>query len=1658
MPDQHEASAAIRILICEDDLSVAGNVAVTLKDLGYETIGMVATGEEAIRIAEQVRPDLILMDINLAGEIDGIEAVGQIRAQFDIPVVYLTAFAENDAFELAKQTEPYGYVGKPIRLLELRCTVETALSKHQADRKVRESEKRFHKVFEQGPIGMGLVGTDGRFLLVNSQLCQMLGYTEDELNSLTFVDITHPDHVTKDLEGVRLLYAGEIPYYKAEKRYIKKDGGILWGNLTAAAIRDADGKVLYTLPMIEDITDRKRAEEALRASEAQLSNAVKMAHLGPWEYDVDKDLFTFDDHFYNMFRTTAEQVGGYTMSSAEYARRFVHPDDLSVVADETRNAIETSDPFFNRQLEHRMLYADGEIGHISVRFFIVKDSTGQTIKTYGVNQDITERKRAEEALRQSQEMLSLALDGANLGIWDWDLTTGKALWDERALLVLGYDPNEFKPDLKNWKKLVHPDDWPRISENLNLHLEGNLPTFEAEYRVLNKSGDWLWAHAQGKVIEFDADGKPTRMTGVVADVTQRVRAAAELHKREELLRAILVASPIGIVLTQDSRIKWANDAWVKMFGFTSEDEYLDQPTSVMHSGQESYERYRTILYEGLTSGQVSEADASMKRKDGTSFDSHIRISLMDYSNPSKGTISTITDISERKKAEEALRTTSEEFEAVIQASPLSIIAYDRNSIVKLWNPASENIFGWSASEAIGKVLPFIPDDKKEEHVRIRERALKGERLTGIEARRRTKDGSTIVVSGSTAPLHDPEGRITGVMAVFMDITESKKAEEALAKSEELQRTILATSPVGIGLSVGRNMVWINDAWKEMFGLGPNDVAPFSINARALYPTQEEFARVGKVLYEGLEAGQANETDGVMIRKDGTIFHVHIAMKAVDPSDPSKGTIAAITDITGRKQVEEALHESQQKYRMIFEHAPLGILHFDQNGVMLDFNDRFVEMIGAPREKLIAFNMPERQKDERMRRAVLDALDGKTSYYEGDYLSVTGGKLTPMRAFYSPVLSDDGRFLGAVGIFEDVTDRKQAEEALRESMELMQYIVRNDPNAIAVYDRDLHYLAVSNRYLLDYNVKEEDIIGKHHYEVFPEMPQRWKDVHQRCLLGAVESEDDDYFERPDGSVTHNRWECRPWYRSGGEIGGIITYTEVTTERKLAEKALKESEARYRHLFDNSPVGIISVDTEGQILEVNQTLLEIIGSPSLEATKRVNMFELPQLVESGISDAFRSCMKTGERALHEFPYVSTWGKQSHLRIVLTPVTNQERTIRGCQATVEDTAPQRALEEQLRQAQKMEAVGILAGGIAHDFNNVLHIISGHAELLDIELVERKLKFGELDAIRQAAKRGADLVKQILTFSRKIDAKFESINLNEEVRSTERLLYRTIPKMIEIDLRLEEGLDRVRADSTQIEQMLINLAVNATDAMPEGGILAIDTRNVNLDEHYCKSHAEIVPGQYVLLKVSDTGHGMEEDVRQHIFEPFFTTKGLADGTGLGLATVFGIVKMHGGHVICESEVGKGTTFEIYFPVAEIVKPRVAGEQEVTAVAGGTETILVVDDEPMIRDLAERILDGSGYSVLTAGSGKEGIEIYAQHKSEISLVILDLIMPEMGGKQCLEELLKINPQVKALIASGFAVKGDTKAFLDTEAKGIVPKPFNMRELLRSVRHVLDGI
>ncbi|MHB8205615.1 MAG: response regulator, partial [Desulfomonilaceae bacterium] len=386
--------------------------------------------------------------------------------------------------------------------------------------------------------------------------------------------------------------------------------------------------------------------------------------------------------------------------------------------------------------------------------------------------------------------------------------------------------------------------------------------------------------------------------------------------------------------------------------------------------------------------------------------------------------------------------------------------------------------------------------------------------------------------------------------------------------------------------------------------------------------------------------------------------------------------------------------------------------------------------------------------------------------------------------------------------------------------------------------------------------------------------------------------------------------------------------------------------------------------------------------------------------------------------------------------------------------DVTENKNLRAQLMQAQKMEAIGTLAGGIAHDFNNLLQVVVGYSELIlmDSSLSDKLRQ--SVKSINKVALNGADLVRRLLTFSRKTETAPKPLNLNDEIIQIKKLLDRTIPKMIEIEIGLQNGLNTINADSSQIEQIMMNLAVNARDAMPDGGRLVIETEDIVLDQAYCSGHIEATPGPYVLVSVSDTGMGMDKKTMERIFEPFYTTKAPGKGTGLGLAMVYGIVKQHGGYIICYSESGMGTTFKIYFPalVSNVVSEKLTGSLEAQ---GGTEMILLVDDEENVRNVGTDLLQGAGYSVITAVNAKEALELFKNKHRSIALVILDLIMPEMSGKECLEKLLEIDSNVKVLMCSGYSPNGAAKAAIDTGAKGFISKPYNSNEMLVQIRKIL---
>jgi signal transduction histidine kinase/CheY-like chemotaxis protein len=391
-------------------------------------------------------------------------------------------------------------------------------------------------------------------------------------------------------------------------------------------------------------------------------------------------------------------------------------------------------------------------------------------------------------------------------------------------------------------------------------------------------------------------------------------------------------------------------------------------------------------------------------------------------------------------------------------------------------------------------------------------------------------------------------------------------------------------------------------------------------------------------------------------------------------------------------------------------------------------------------------------------------------------------------------------------------------------------------------------------------------------------------------------------------------------------------------------------------------------------------------------------------------------------------------------------------------QDITATRELEAQLLQAQKMESVGTLAGGIAHDFNNIMQAISGYTQLLLWDRTPDDPDYDNLRAIEQAAERASKLTRQLLTFSRKVPSALKPVNLNGEIENVTKILAHSIPKMIRIEQHLAGDLCMVNADRSQIEQVLMNLGINASNAMPEGGQLVFETRNIYLQrDDLLAQHLEGGDGAYVLLSVSDSGHGMDAETRGRIFEPFFTTRGIGQGSGLGLAMVYGIIKNHGGHIACTSEPGQGACFTIYLPA--ITDRRVAMAESTAAQKGlpsGTETILVVDDEAAILDLAERLLGRFGYQVLRAENGEQALVVMARREEPVDLVILDLNMPGMGGHNCLEAMRTDYPQVPVLVASGYSPNGSERDALAAGAAGFIGKPYQLKEMLRVVRSVID--
>ncbi len=668
---------------------------------------------------------------------------------------------------------------------------------------------------------------------------------------------------------------------------------------------------------------------------------------------------------------------------------------------------------------------------------------------------------------------------------------------------------------------------------------------------------------------------------------------------------------------------------------------------------------------------------------------------------------------------------------------------------------------------------------------------------------------------------------------------------------------------------------------------------------------------------------------------------------------------------------------------------------------------------------------------------------------------------------SPLRDKSGKAARMLEVLRDVTVECRLADEKRQSLDFLASVLEGIGEGVVVMDRDYRILMANKGYLQQVNMEMNEVVGRHCYEVSHHFDSHCMENGHDCPVKTV-------FETGNPAwALHTHYdhdnekvfvECRayPIKDSGGAVIRAIETLNNVTDRVLLEQKVKESEEKYRDLYDNAPDGYYSLDENGVIVEVNRTFLDMLRYSREEIIRKKCIEDLLSAESVQVCRVMFPKFKTaGKMANLELTLVRKDGSLLPVLMNATAVCDADGKFVMSRSVIRDMTEKRQLDEekrklreQLFQSQKLEALGTLAGGIAHDFNNLLASIMGYSSLAKAELRQHEPVYRFVDIIETASLRASELTQQLLAFAKggKYDAKPNDVNAI--VREVAALLSRTIDKNISLEQRLAGDLRPAVCDAGQIQQAFLNICINGRDAMPQGGVLSIRTENVHLDLKDVQMWVDVPPGDFLCIAISDTGAGMDWDTRQHIFDPFYTTK--EKGTGLGLSLVYGTVKKHNGFIQVSSEPGKGSTFKVFLPAC-MSEETCAKKEENVHLRRGTETILVVDDEPMIKDLARDILRRFGYDVLTARGGEDALILYGQWADKISIVLLDMVMPNMSGREVFRKLREMNPAVKVIVSSGYSHDRDADDLLKEGAAGFVQKPYRMADLIRVVGEVAEG-
>jgi PAS domain S-box-containing protein len=1001
------------------------------------------------------------------------------------------------------------------------------------------------------------------------------------------------------------------------------------------------------------------------------------------------------------------------------------------------------------------------------------------------------------------------------------------------------------------------------------------------------------------------------------------------------------------------------------------------------------------------------------------------------------------------------------FRALTEHSAEATCLLDAHGIIRYANPEFCRVFGYRRDEALG--LPSFdlvhPDDVPTMVAKFEQLARVPGAVVRAEYRARLAGGGWGVRSVVAQNLlSDPT--VAGIVVNGRDVTEQRRAERALRASEARYRQLVETSHDGIcTVDDAGAITYANRRLAEMLGYPMLELA-----GRPIFDFMApEAVRDARTRFARRQRGRSEVAELPLVRGDGTTLWAREVASPLFAADGTfTGTMYILGDVTEWRRAEETLRESDRLHRLLFDRNPLPMFVADaESRRILAVNDAAVASYGYARAEFLAMRLEDIRPPED-REAFVDAYAGATGYVRAGGLRHRrkDGSLIDVEVVTDDVVAGDHR--ARLVIARDVTAQRRATAVLRDAHQEMATLVDALPVAVLTVDRAGRIRSWNAMAERIFGWTAAEVIG-HDNPVVP--PAQHAEYEARLRRNQEAGLTVRALERPalrkDGTVVDIELSTAPLRSADGTVVGEVAIVVDITARREAEAALRETRRQMELLLASAGEGILAVDGLGRVTFVNPAAARLLGSESERLLGR----QIHPLIHHSHPDGtpydeddcpVNASIRDG--TVHRVDTEVFWREDRTsfpVEYVSTPIREEGRIV-GAVLTFQDITQRRQLELQLRQAQKMEAIGQLAGGVAHDFNNLLTVITGYTAMLLTELPPEDPVVPDLREIQSATERAAGLTRQLLAFSRRQVLAPRVIDLRRVVGDMERMLCRLIGEDVELSIAGGHAPARVHADPGQLEQVVMNLAVNARDAMPAGGRLTIEVEEAALTHADAERFRYVIPGEYVRLCVRDTGLGMDEETRARLFEPFFTTKEPGEGTGLGLATVYGIVKQSGGYIWVDSAPGEGATFRIYLPHAT---EELEGEPVDAAAVSLPEprgaTVLLAEDEGALRAIVERILTKRGYRVLAASGGAEALALAERHDGPIDLLVTDVVMPLMSGQELAHRLVRRRGDVPVLFLTGYSMEAVANHGVLRPGSELLKKPFSPQELAVAVSELL---